>query len=244
MFSRLQKIASNEANVRDLNEISNDESDEPASTPIDLVCECGTASCTATMRLTAAEYEHVRLAGRRFAVLPDHDISSAEKVVERYEGYWVVEKFGAARPITEDRDPRRHHNKPCRVLVVDDVVEVRILLKMLLQLEPMCTVVAEAGNGRDAITAAEAAHPEVIILDMEMPGMSGLEALPEIRRVAPTSKVIVFSSSDAIDERQMAALGVFDIVPKGGDPALLINVIRRVSVSGAERTEHFASPEG
>jgi CheY-like chemotaxis protein len=238
MYSRLQKISSNEANMRVLNEATHDESEEHASHPIEMVCECGDASCVETISICANDYEHVRGAGKRFAVVPGHDIASAERVVDRFDTYWIVEKFGEARPIAEGRDPR-HNDKPCRVLVVDDVVEVRILLKMLMQLEPMCAVVGEAGNGRDAIICAERTQPEVIILDLEMPVMTGLEALPELRRVAPTSKIILFSGSDSIDERQMARLGVFEIVPKGGDPARLIDVIRRISVSGAERSDHF-----
>ena len=69
-------------------------------------CECGNAACRATVRLTVAEYEEVRTSGRRFAIVHEHIVPAAERVVERLPRYTVVEKIAAAGSIAEALDPR------------------------------------------------------------------------------------------------------------------------------------------
>jgi CheY-like chemotaxis protein len=236
--SRLRRIAENEAAFRDRNERRRRSANVVVDELVDFVCECGSARCEAEMLLTIDEYEKVRGYGGRFAVLVDHVIPAAESLVEQFDRYAVVEKHSESKRNSEERNPRSSL-KTCTVLVVDDVVEVRILLKMLLQLEPTCTIVAEAGNGREAVEAARAAQPEVVILDIEMPVMNGYDALPLIMEAVPTTKVIVFSGSGEVDERRLASSGVFDVVPKGGDPSVLINTIKDVALSGANRAKHL-----
>lgn len=70
-----------------------------------------------------------------------------------------------------------------------------MLLRLELDLAEI-EVIAEAENGREAIEMAETHQPDVIVLDVQMPVMGGLDALPEIRRVSPDSRVIVLSSMD------------------------------------------------
>src|SRR4051812_11555716 len=141
MRNRLRRIAENEANCRDRNERAQEAPGASDGGLIEFVCECGNTGCDAAMLLTDEEYEKVRGYGGRFAMLPGHVIPDTESVVETFDRYVVVQKHGEGAAAAEGRDPR-HHVKTCRVLVVDDIVEVRILLKMLMQLEPTCTVVA------------------------------------------------------------------------------------------------------
>lgn len=72
-----------------------------------VVCECSQQRCHEVLPMTLEQYEHVRAAGRRFVVLPAHELEAIERVVESHDGYLVVEKFGQAGHIAELNDPRR-----------------------------------------------------------------------------------------------------------------------------------------
>ncbi len=85
---------------------------------------------------------------------------------------------------------------PVRVLIVDDEPPVRDLLRHALNLEGGFTVVAEAGDGREGIDLARLHQPDLVLLDLLMPGMGGLEAVGHLARVAPTAKVVVLTSVD------------------------------------------------
>ncbi|HVV37123.1 MAG TPA: response regulator [Acidimicrobiales bacterium] len=89
-----------------------------------------------------------------------------------------------------------------RVLVVDDTPIVRAVVRRTLEADGRFDVVAEAPNGRDAIGHAARCDPDLVLLDLAMPVMDGLEALPRILEVAPRSQVIVLSAFSA---DQMAA---------------------------------------
>jgi DNA-binding NarL/FixJ family response regulator len=112
-----------------------------------------------------------------------------------------------------------------RVLLCDDSPQVRELVRVVLELEGN-EVVSEAENGREAVDEAERLQPDVVLLDLSMPVMDGLEALPEIRRVAPATRVVVLSGFD--NQRlvsQALALGADDYVPKGGDPEEIVDAV-------------------
>jgi hypothetical protein len=70
------------------------------------VCECGSDSCVELLNVTHSEYEAVRGDPRRFLIVPGHEDLEAERVVERYERYWVVQKFGEASQLAQEQDPR------------------------------------------------------------------------------------------------------------------------------------------
>ena len=72
--------------------------------------------------------------------------------------------------------------KKTRLLVVDDHAVVRSGLRMLLDAESDFDVIAEAGNARDAVFEARAHRPDVIVLDVVMPGESGIEVLPKLKK--------------------------------------------------------------
>jgi two-component system chemotaxis response regulator CheB len=84
--------------------------------------------------------------------------------------------------------------KPVRVLIVDDSAVVRKLLSNLLAADPEIEVAGTAGNGHQALTRIPEVKPDLITLDIEMPGMDGLETLVEIRKLYPRLPVIMFSS--------------------------------------------------
>lgn len=84
-----------------------------------------------------------------------------------------------------------------RVLLVDDATDIRMLVRMGLSRDGRFEVVAEAGNGREAVEHARDHRPDVVVLDVAMPVMDGLEALPLIREVSPTSRVVILSGFTA-----------------------------------------------
>lgn len=106
---------------------------------------------------------------------------------------------------------------PVRVLLCDDSATVRAAMTRVLEADPQIRVVGRAGDGRAALDMLREARPEVVLLDLEMPVMDGLTALPLLLRAAPGVQVIVAS---ALSQRGAAATmqalraGAVDYVPK------------------------------
>jgi DNA-binding NarL/FixJ family response regulator len=92
-----------------------------------------------------------------------------------------------------------------RVLIVDDTAIVRAVVRRTLESDDRFEVVGESVNGREAIDHCHASQPVLVLLDLAMPEMDGLEALPHILTVAPTTRVIVLS---AFSPDQMAAQAI------------------------------------
>lgn len=87
--------------------------------------------------------------------------------------------------------------RPIRVVLVDDVPELRLLVRLTLEEDPAIEVVGEAANGRDGVHVVEAANPDLVLLDLSMPDMDGLEAIPLMREHAPNARVVVLSGHEA-----------------------------------------------
>ena len=83
-----------------------------------------------------------------------------------------------------------------RAVVVDDHAVVRSGIKLLLDREDDIEVVGEAGNAKDAIFRARALQPDVILLDVVMPGESGIDVLPALLKESPATRVVVLSMQD------------------------------------------------
>lgn len=105
-------------------------------------------------------------------------------------------------PVAEPRRSDATSTGNIRVLIVDDTPDIRDLIRITLGVEGGFDVVGEAADGQRAIAEAERLRPDLILLDLSMPVMDGLEALPEIGNRAPESQVLVLSGFDA---RQMGA---------------------------------------
>jgi DNA-binding NarL/FixJ family response regulator len=85
---------------------------------------------------------------------------------------------------------------PIRVIVADDHAIVRTGIRHVLESEPGFAVVGEAANGAQALELAQALRPDVAVLDISMPGASGLQITQELRRVAPDTRVLILSMHD------------------------------------------------
>jgi DNA-binding NarL/FixJ family response regulator len=84
-----------------------------------------------------------------------------------------------------------------RVVVIDDVPELRLLVRLTVEEDPGIEVVGEAANGRDGIEICRETRPDIVLLDLSMPDMDGLEAIPLIRDNAPEARLIVLSGHEA-----------------------------------------------
>ncbi len=116
--------------------------------------------------------------------------------------------------------------QPTRVIVCDDTPHIRMLLRVEMGFDPDIEVVGEAENGAQVIDLAAETQPDVIVLDLAMPVMDGLTALPELLRVAPESKVIVLTSYDeASTGREALALGASAFLDKARGVSDISDVI-------------------
>jgi hypothetical protein len=105
---RVERIALNEARFREINErlLEGLERLPGAVGEVEFVCECGRRDCRECVVLTRDDYETVRADPARFAVVPGHELTEAERVVDRKARYSVVEKFEDVADIVVERDPR------------------------------------------------------------------------------------------------------------------------------------------
>jgi two-component system, NarL family, response regulator LiaR len=120
-------------------------------------------------------------------------------------------------------------NPPIRVLIADDHVIVRRGIQALLATEPGIEVVAEAPDGAAAITAVARHRPDVILMDLVMPGMDGIEAIRQIKGGQPEARILVLTSF-ATDDKILPALkaGALGYLLKDAGPDELVRAIRLV----------------
>lgn len=122
---------------------------------------------------------------------------------------------------------------PVRIMLVDDHRILRQGLRSLIETEPDLEVVAEAEDGNAALAIIEAACPDVLILDISMPGMSGIVLLERLRQVRKAPRVLVLSAyADASYLRQVLATGASGFVVKRSASEDLLKAIRTVVAGG------------
>ena len=138
-----------------------------------------------------------------------------------------------------------------RIVVADDHPIVREGVRKLLELEEDMVVVAEADNGRQALEMVEELQPDILLLDLKMPGMDGLTALQTLQNTAKHTKIIVLTASEDKSEWvQAMKLGCSGIVIKQTSSDLIVKSIRKVyggeiwldSHTTAAVMRQFASP--
>jgi len=111
--------------------------------------------------------------------------------------------------------------RAARVLVADDQASIREMVKLVLGLEGGFEVVGEAANGWEAVELARRHQPDLIVLDLVMPGMGGPAALPHLRHAAPAARIVVLTATDpgAVEPAVLARVdAVFD---KASDPSAM-----------------------
>ena len=82
---------------------------------------------------------------------------------------------------------------PSTIVIVDDDTDVRVLVRTRLRMSGQFRVVGEGADGAEAVALAEQHRPSLMLLDISMPGVDGLEALPRVLEASPTTRIVVFS---------------------------------------------------
>src|SRR3954467_14607730 len=116
------------------------------------------------------------------------------------------------------------------VMLVDDHAVVRMGFRLLVDGAPDMRVVAEAASGEDAVRVIEDAQPDVVVMDLSMPGIGGLEAGGRLLAKAPEARVLVLSAhEDAMHARRVLKAGAAGYLTKRSAAEALIQAIREVS---------------
>jgi pilus assembly protein CpaE len=128
-----------------------------------------------------------------------------------------------------------------KILIVDDVAETRENLRKLLSFGPGFVVAGEAENGKEAIALAKRIRPDVVLMDINMPVMGGIEATEAVSVEVPTTTVIIISVQGESEYlREAMAAGARDYLIKPFSADDLINTIRRAYEMDAKRRARFA----
>ena len=115
------------------------------------------------------------------------------------------------------------------LLIVDDLEHVRQGLRTILELTGDLRVVGEASNGLEAIQQVNQCHPDVVLMDLVMPQIDGLEATVRIKAQHPETSVVMISIHDNEENREQAArAGAEAFLAKGTDTETLIRTIQEV----------------
>lgn len=118
-------------------------------------------------------------------------------------------------------------NAPLRILLADDHVTVRHGLKLLIDSQPDMTVVSEVSDGEAAVRGALALKPDVVVMDISMPGMNGLDATKKLKQQQPNAAIITLTRhSDDAYLQELLRAGVLGYVLKQSAPAELLQAIR------------------
>jgi len=130
-----------------------------------------------------------------------------------------------------------------RVLVVDDIANTREDIKRLLYFEEDISVIGEAGSGEEALQMAEALHPDVVLMDINMPGMDGITASEAISNKLPDTAIVIISIQGEPEYlRKAMAAGARDYLVKPFSSSDLAETIRRVSNSYKMRAARATAP--
>ncbi|SFB05611.1 two component transcriptional regulator, LuxR family [Amycolatopsis marina] len=121
-----------------------------------------------------------------------------------------------------------------RVLLVDDQQLVRAGLRMLCESTDDLLVVGEAANGHEAVRLAERDVPDVVLMDLHMPGMDGITATERVLRIRPGTRVLALTTFDDDDHLYPAlAAGACGFLVKDATPADLLNAVRKAADGGS-----------
>ncbi|HEX3875539.1 MAG TPA: response regulator transcription factor [Bryobacteraceae bacterium] len=128
--------------------------------------------------------------------------------------------------------------KRIRILLADDHAVVRQGFKMILAEQPDMEIVGEAGNGREALALAESLKPDIVVMDVAMPELNGIEATRRIAETAPHTRVVALSMhKDSVYVREILRAGARAYLLKDAVAGDLVSAIR-----GVARGEGYISP--
>ncbi len=127
---------------------------------------------------------------------------------------------------------------PLRIVLADDTSEIRSLLRRAFEVDPSVMVVGEAADGAEAVEVVCETRADIVLLDLAMPVMDGLQAIPEIRRRSPDTGIVVLSGFDASKMAQRAIdMGAHAYLSKGAGPDRILAVIREAAARNGDARE-------
>ena len=121
-------------------------------------------------------------------------------------------------------------NGRLRVVLADDTAEFRLLLRIILEQDGRFEVVAEAADGAEAVRVTTAEQPDALVLDLAMPVMDGLQAIPEVRSASPATAIVVLSGfARGRLDRDALARGASAYVEKGEAFSIIVSTLLDVT---------------
>jgi len=130
---------------------------------------------------------------------------------------------------------------PLRVLIADDASVIRTMLRQALEASGAFVVVGEAADGDAAVRLASAVHPDLVLIDIVMPVLDGLGAIPGIRELSPDSQIVVLSALDADGmERRALDQGADAYIEKRDSPGTLVARLMEVAHTKAGSSDDGA----
>jgi DNA-binding NarL/FixJ family response regulator len=134
---------------------------------------------------------------------------------------------GSTQP---DRESPEGEGGVITVVLADDAEDVRLMLRLSLQREGDIAVVGEAADGTQVVHMAATHQPDVVVLDLGMPGAGGVETVAAVHGAAPSAKIIVVSGQDRSSNwTQASAAGAAAYVQKGGRPSDIAALVRSLA---------------
>jgi DNA-binding NarL/FixJ family response regulator len=122
---------------------------------------------------------------------------------------------------------------PIRILLADDHITVRHGLKLLIDAQPDMQVIAEAGDGETALQRVRESHPDVVVMDISMPGVNGLVATRKLKQLQPNAVIVTLTRhSDDAYLQELLRAGVSAYVLKQSPPTELVQAIRATAGGG------------
>jgi len=122
---------------------------------------------------------------------------------------------------------------PLRILLADDHVTVRQGLKLLIDAEPDMDVICEASDGNEALHKTRVLKPDVVVMDISMPGMNGLVATRALKKILPAAAIVTLTRhGDTAYVQELLRAGVSGYVLKRSAPTELLHAIRAAAAGG------------
>lgn len=118
---------------------------------------------------------------------------------------------------------------PIRIFLIDDQAMIRAAFRSLLDRQDGMHVVGDSGDPRDAIALVEGVQPDVVLLDIAMPGLSGIDVIPRLRKVHPSTRILMMTNHEGENfVRQALQEGADGYLSKDSDPQELVLAVRAV----------------